>query len=123
MAIFGIGVDIVEISRFTMTNSQALAKRILTANEYSEFLLSSKKEVYLAKKFASKEAIAKSLGTGIGESLSFQNIEISHNAIGKPIVVIFSEILEQITTSPTTQVFISIADTSHLVTAYAIAQI
>ena len=123
MAIFGIGVDIVEISRFKIENFQALAKKILTENEYSEFLSCAKKEVYLAKKFASKEAIAKSLGTGIGKMLSFKDIEISHNSLGKPIVWISSTIVESITSSPATQVFISIADTNSLVTAYAISEI
>ena len=74
MAIFGIGVDLIDIKRFSGDNFDAIAMRILTENEHAEWLNVAKKDVFLAKKFAVKEAVSKSLGTGIGKMLSFKDV-------------------------------------------------
>ena len=43
-----------------------------------------KKTNYFAKRFAAKEAFAKSLGTGFRNDLNFKDIEILNDKIGKP---------------------------------------
>src|SRR3990167_5593167 len=40
----------------------------------------------IAARFSAKEAIAKALGTGFGQELSFLDIEIKNNQTGKPFV-------------------------------------
>lgn len=90
--ITGVGTDIISIDRIEYAVEAFGTKfmqRILTLNERNyliEIHNEESKIAYLAKRFAAKEAISKALGTGIGESLSFQDIEISNNALGKPIV-------------------------------------
>jgi holo-[acyl-carrier protein] synthase len=90
--ITGVGTDIISIERIEYAVEAFGTKfmqRILTLNERNyliEIHNDENKIAYLAKRFAAKEAISKALGTGIGESLSFQDIEISNNALGKPIV-------------------------------------
>ena len=39
---------------------------------------------YFAKRFAAKEAFAKSIGTGFRNDLNFKDIEILNDKIGKP---------------------------------------
>nr|WP_136252579.1 holo-ACP synthase [Ningiella ruwaisensis] len=87
--ILGIGTDIVEIERIdqSLKKSHALARRVLTDNEYAEFEISLHPSRYLAKKFASKEATVKAIGTGIGYGMSWQHIEISHDEKGKPLLI------------------------------------
>ena len=66
--IYGIGTDIVEVSRFrNMKSLDAFAKKCLTSEELNYFndLEGSKKPIYLAKQFSIKEAISKAFGTGI----------------------------------------------------------
>ena len=46
---------------------------------------------FLAKRFAAKEAIAKALGTGIGRGFGFHDIMVSHDKLGKPLVILNSE--------------------------------
>ena len=41
---------------------------------------------FYAKRFAAKEALSKALGTGIRKGLSFKNIEIKNNSLGKPYI-------------------------------------
>ncbi len=87
--IFGIGTDIVEVERIINMNSlDKFAKKILSFQELKvcKSLTEEKKISFLAKQFAAKEAVSKALGTGIGESVKFNEIEILRNEYGKPYI-------------------------------------
>ena len=90
--ILGIGMDIVEIKHFqaVLKKNPAVLKRIFTKKEreISERLSALKKSAYYAKRFAAKEAISKACGTGIGNVISWQDIEISNLASGMPIATL-----------------------------------
>jgi holo-[acyl-carrier protein] synthase len=87
----GIGIDIIELSRIQdmLNRQQKLIDRILTENEKQKFTaLSGRRKVeFLAGRFSAKEAFSKAIGTGIGKSLSFIDIEIETDSLGKPIIV------------------------------------
>tara|TARA_B100001094_G_scaffold87958_1_gene84130 strand:- start:19 stop:360 length:342 start_codon:yes stop_codon:yes gene_type:complete len=93
MKILGIGVDIVDISRFNkLIKSNNFIKRIFSN---SEILIAKKirnKKVYYAKRFAAKEALAKSIGTGFRNNLNFKDISIINDKLGKPSFVITNKI-------------------------------
>jgi holo-[acyl-carrier protein] synthase len=86
----GMGIDIVEIQRIEQISGRqpAFVDRILTTEEkaYYERLSSRRKVEFLAGRFAAKEAYAKALGTGIGEHVSFQDIQIQYGEYGKPFI-------------------------------------
>jgi len=88
--IIGIGIDIVELNRIeNLVNRQPkFVDRILTENEKLRYQnLSERRKIeYLAGRFAAKEAYSKANGTGIGQDLSFLDIEISSDALGKPCI-------------------------------------
>ncbi len=51
-------------------------------------VLSGRRQVeFLAGRFSAKEAFSKAAGTGIGKNLSFIDIEIESDALGKPMIV------------------------------------
>ena len=91
--IIGVGTDIVNIKRieaiFKKYGDKFLSKNF-HALEIAAFknLPEHKKLGYLAKRFAAKEAIAKALGVGIGEHLSFADISVQANELGAPKVQI-----------------------------------
>lgn len=91
--IIGVGTDIVNIKRieaiFKKYGDKFLSKNF-HALEIAAFknLPEHKKLGYLAKRFAAKEAIAKALGVGIGEHLSFADIAVTANELGAPKVQI-----------------------------------
>ena len=88
--IFGIGTDIVEVSRIESSINQFgddFARRILADSEFASYKQSQIKPRFLAKRFAAKEAFSKALGTGLRAPATFQNIAVSHDALGKPILV------------------------------------
>ncbi len=85
--ILGIGTDIVEIERIRDSIKEFQDKffeRICTEKERAYCFQHKDPASPLAARFAAKEAIAKALGTGIGKTLSWQDMEILNNREGKP---------------------------------------
>jgi len=89
--IIGHGIDIVSLERFyqiPIGRLDKMANRILTEQELSNYktISNPKKPVYIAKIWASKEAISKAIGTGIQENTTWKSMNIQNNALGKPEV-------------------------------------
>ncbi|MFO1446522.1 holo-ACP synthase [Bacillus sp. Bva_UNVM-123] len=88
--ISGIGIDIVELERIKKIyeRQDRFVDRILTPAEKKIFqtLTENRKTEFLAGRFAAKEAYAKAVGTGLGENLSFLDIEIAKDEKGKPFI-------------------------------------
>ncbi|RDU34840.1 holo-ACP synthase [Neobacillus piezotolerans] len=87
----GIGIDLIEIGRIKelIERQERFPGRVLAGRENEEYSLlpTRRRAEYLAGRFAAKEAFAKALGTGIGASLSFQDIEVGKDELGKPYFV------------------------------------
>ncbi|WP_226671380.1 holo-ACP synthase [Metabacillus litoralis] len=103
--IMGIGLDIIELDRIRriVDRQPGFIKRILTLNEIEKFASLSKerKVEFLAGRFAVKEAYSKALGTGIGEEISFQDIEVINDDKGKPVIKILNDKQEEVSTHVT----------------------
>ncbi|PID99912.1 MAG: holo-ACP synthase [Thiothrix nivea] len=93
MNIIGIGTDIVEIARIERLmwgGNERFLRRILHEREYRHFqqISCGRQAAWLAKRFATKEACAKALGTGIGKHAQLTEIETRHDTLGKPYLVL-----------------------------------
>ena len=86
MKILGIGVDIVQNKRINLLikKKKFFLKRTFTKNELKLSLKIKDKTNFFAKRFAAKESLSKSLGTGIRNNLNFKDIEILNDKLGKP---------------------------------------
>ena len=85
MSIYGIGSDIIDISRIKKAlKSKNFQKRFFSKNEIKAAENKSNKIASYAKRFAAKEAFSKALGTGISGGISFKDISIQNNKKGKP---------------------------------------
>lgn len=85
--IYGIGTDIVAVRRIEAIlerHGEAFARRILAVEEWAAFRQSAAPARFLARRFAAKEAFAKALGTGMRPPVSWHNISIAHDRLGKP---------------------------------------
>jgi len=84
-----IGVDLVSVERFRKVfdrHGELFSARVFTERERT---LCSGDARRLAGRFASKEAVSKALGTGIGRlGITFQDIEIDADDMGMPLVVL-----------------------------------
>jgi len=87
--IYGIGTDIIEISRvlalYDSYGSRFVAK-ILHPSEIIklESLTQSKKIKFVAKRWVAKEALVKALGTGLRAPFYMSNISVASDSLGKP---------------------------------------
>ncbi len=123
--IFGIGTDIVEVARIEASIQQFgddFAKRILAKSELASYLESHIKARFLAKRFAAKEAFSKALGTGLRTPATFQNIAVSHDGLGKPVLVLASELQAFLQSKSITQMHISISDEKSLAAAFVVLE-
>ena len=124
--IYGIGTDIVEISRIIkMKSLSSFAEKILSP---SELEIASQYEndkliKYLAKQFAAKEAISKAFGTGIREPILIKDIEIMRDKIGKPYLNPLAGVKKTIIDLGITKSHVSLADESEYVIAFAILEL
>lgn len=122
--IFGIGTDIVAVSRlrdmWQRHGEHALA-RLLAADEYSDFAAAADKGRFLAKRFAAKEAFSKALGTGIRPPATLPAIAIGHDDLGKPILT-FSPALAALLEEKHLIAHLSISDEADYAVAYVILE-
>ena len=84
--IFGIGTDIVDISRIKKILNKKFISRIFSVKEIQYCESKTDKSAYYSKRFAAKEAFTKALGTGISKGISFNEISISNNKNGSPYI-------------------------------------
>jgi holo-[acyl-carrier protein] synthase len=85
MRILGIGVDIIQNKRIKSSIKNKLFVLRTFGNKEIYFSKNtSDKTNYFAKRFAAKEALAKSIGTGFRNNLNFKDIQILNDKIGKP---------------------------------------
>lgn len=121
MAIVGLGTDIVEIERMqeALTRSRKLAERVLTTNELAVFEASQQGYRFLAKRFAAKEAAVKALGTGIGNGISWQQMEVTNDEWGKPALSVSGTFAQRCAALGVTKLHLTLADERH----YAVATV
>jgi len=89
--VIGIGIDIIEIDRIKESVDKfgdRFLNKIYTKKELDYCLKKKYKYQHLAARFAAKEAVYKALATGWNEDVSWQNIEISNEPNGMPIVTL-----------------------------------
>lgn len=118
-----IGTDILRVERIDEVVARLgdrFVRRILTEQEQAEYHASKQPGRLLAKRFAAKEAIAKSLGTGIGRGVSWQDIQIEHNANGAPIVCLSGGAQRVAQALGGQRVALSLADELDYVVAFAV---
>tara|TARA_B100000787_G_scaffold82209_1_gene60603 strand:- start:110 stop:496 length:387 start_codon:yes stop_codon:yes gene_type:complete len=126
MKILGIGVDIVENTRITKSLKNKLFIRRIFSN--SEILIAKKlkdKKNYYSKRFAAKEAFAKSIGTGFRNNLNFKDISVVNDKLGKPSFVIndkIKKIIKKEFKVSSFNFFLSISDEKKYSIAYVILQ-
>ena len=93
MKTLGIGIDIIDNKRIrTLINNRSFINRIFGKSEIKLSKKISNKTNYFAKRFAAKESLAKSLGTGFRNNLNFKDVEILNDNKGKPYYFITKKI-------------------------------
>ncbi len=89
--IFGIGTDIVKISRIETVLSRfgdRFLNRVFSESEQAKAKASHYPARTLASRFAAKEAAAKAIGIAVRKGVRFSDFSIHNDTNGKPILTI-----------------------------------
>jgi holo-[acyl-carrier protein] synthase len=94
MQIYGIGTDIVQISRIeaALGRNERFAEKVLGPQELEKFQRRrAKNEIrgkrFLATRFSAKEAFSKAIGLGIHMPMTWRSCQILNDPSGKPVIV------------------------------------
>ena len=97
MKIFGIGTDIIQISRIRKSiKKKTFLKRIYHMDEIKKCKNIRNSPNCFAKRFAAKEAFSKALGTGISKDISLNEIVILNEKNGKPFIKLLQKTKERV---------------------------
>lgn len=123
MRILGLGVDLADIERVgrVLSKYPRFAERCFTEHEREYAFRFNRPERRLAARFAGKEAVMKSMGTG-WRRIRWQDIEITGG--GKPTVRMNGNAARRAQMLGVTDVLVTIThtDTSALVLAVAVGE-
>ncbi|AVF42208.1 holo-ACP synthase [Pandoraea apista] len=127
-AIFGVGTDILQISRvvgvMTRTNGR-FAERVLGPEELKVYYARQKRSevrglAYLCTRFAAKEAVSKAIGLGMRWPMTWRAVQTLNAPSGKPVVVASGELVQWLAERQLS-IEISITDEKEYAVAFAIA--
>ena len=112
--IFGIGTDIIDISRIKklFNKNKKFKNRIFSKKEIKYCESKINKIAYYSKRFAAKEAFVKALGTGISKGISFNEISINNNKNGAPFIEFIgkTKIIVKNLTKSKNKIYLSLSD-------------
>lgn len=123
--IFGVGTDIVEISRVQATYDRFgdhFVRRILMPEELELFEQSKWPVRFLAMRFAGKEAVVKAMGTGFRHGVWVRDVGITSNAWGRPLVIWSQRGRKVCDELGIGEGHVSLTDDAGLVIAFAVAE-
>jgi holo-[acyl-carrier protein] synthase len=94
-AIYGIGTDIVQISRVQAALERSgprFAEKILGPEELVKYHARSAKHAlrglrFLATRFSAKEAFSKAIGLGMRMPMTWRSVQMLNAPSGKPVIV------------------------------------
>jgi len=85
--IYGIGIDVIQphrVARLLDKYGERFVRRVLTPLEQPRYERSAQPVLFLANRFAAKEAFSKAMGTGFRYPVTLQCISVVQNSAGKP---------------------------------------
>jgi holo-[acyl-carrier protein] synthase len=120
----GIGVDLVEIARVQKLIEQdtGFAERIFTETEIAYCEGKFSKAQHYAARFTAKEAFFKALGTGFRDGMSWQDVEVKNDALGKPQLHLAAVALQQFKKRKLKKATLSLSHTRDMAVALVVIE-
>lgn len=122
--IFGIGTDIIEVSRMErhMKANSGLREKLFTAREQAYADDKATTYQHYAARFAAKEAFFKALGTGYRYGMAFHEIEVVNDELGKPIIHTHGKVKEYIENEGVQHIHLSISHVKEMASAFVVLE-
>ncbi|MEM7278918.1 MAG: holo-ACP synthase [Pseudomonadota bacterium] len=123
--IFGIGTDLVQVSRIAATYErfgERFARHLLMDCERELFEKSKNPLRFLAMRFAAKEALVKALGTGFANGMWIRDVGYIPDAKGRPQVRFSDRGARLCKTLGAGPAQVSLTDETGLIVAFAVIE-
>ena len=122
--IYGIGTDIIEVERIgrAMERNSHFGEKIFTSGEiaYSEPM--KNKYQHYAARFSAKEAFLKAIGTGWRFGITFADIDVYHDELGKPLIRLTGKAEELIRQEGITRMHVSLSHVKEMACAIVVLE-
>jgi holo-[acyl-carrier protein] synthase len=122
--IFGVGTDIIEVKRVEkiLTRGEEHLRTIFTNGEIAYCETHGRKAEHYAARFAGKEAFLKAIGTGWRNGLSFAEIEILNDELGKPLIFLHGKVKDFVEKNQIKDISISLSHVKEIAIAVVILE-
>jgi holo-[acyl-carrier protein] synthase len=129
MAIYGIGTDVIQISRvaqvMTRTNGR-FAEKVLGPDELRVYQARHARSqarglAFLATRFSAKEAFSKAIGLGMRWPMTWRALQTLNEASGKPVLQASGELAEWLAARGITA-RVTVSDERDYAVAFVIAE-
>ena len=123
--IFGIGVDVLDITRIEKLLARYESRfidHLLTALEKEQYADTNRGVHYLATRFSGKEAISKALGTGLRKPMTLHAVSILNDLVGKPELVFDKTLDKFLRSREVNRIHISFSHEGSLLTSFAVVE-
>ena len=123
--ILGIGTDILAVSRMAAAlerRGESLGERLLHPLEMQRWQQHELSVSWLAKRFAAKEALLKALGTGLRAGISWHDMIILPDELGRPEVTWQGQAATRLEKLGTCRTLLTLSDEQHYVVAFAVIE-
>lgn len=124
--IIATGIDIIEVQRLVKSierYGKAFLDRVYTPVEQERAPASGPaRNTYFAGRWAVKEAVAKALGTGIGEHCAMTDVEVTNDDQGRPKLTLLGNAKKTADELGIATIHISISHEKLFAVAHAIAE-
>lgn len=122
--IYGIGTDIIEVSRIqkVMERDIGFREKIFSEGEIAYCEGMKNKFQHYAARFSAKEAFMKALGTGWRDGIRFIEIEVVHDPLGKPLVRLSGKALELAEKAGMGEIHISLSHVKEIASAVVVVE-
>ena len=119
--IVGLGSDLLDVARVEqkLREDSGLTQSLFTPLEIRYCEGKHHPARHYAARFAAKEALLKALGTGWRDGLSWREIEIQNDELGRPVMVLSGCVEQLAREQGATRIHVSLTHT----TAYAAASV
>lgn len=130
MAIYGIGTDIVQISRVAATMARTegrFAQRVLGPDELRVYEARNARSAarglaYLCTRFSAKEAFSKAIGLGMHWPMTWRAVQTLNEPGGRPVMVASGELAQWLDARGITTVRVTISDERDYAVSFVITE-